>query len=261
MTNPTTKRQTRKNTELGVVLPLLKRVGWNTERMPEINPQRELIDGKADFDLQIDRESRILIEVKSWGHNLDDKDEDQLARYCRSAKPKLAVLTSGRNWRLYLPPYSKGKSAPLRKFLELDITVTPPSVVEGKFCQFLSRESMVNFRPKIEEARKLHRELEDYHDFKGKLTGAWNELVKDKHTMTKLLMRFCEITSIQASRANVLKFLEEPLPVSLVNEIKKPPPPKKPLLSPCPHLQPATVGTAKSMEPKAGTTSWQNFVH
>ena len=93
-----------KNTELGVVLPLLSRVGWNTERMREINPQRGLSDGKADFDFQIDGESRILIEVKSWGHNLDDKDEEQLARYCRSAKPQLAVLTSGRDWRLYLPP-------------------------------------------------------------------------------------------------------------------------------------------------------------
>ncbi|MXY43824.1 MAG: hypothetical protein F4Y50_07210, partial [Dehalococcoidia bacterium] len=76
-----------KAVEMFVVLPLLKQVGWNTENVSEIYPQRELSDGrKVDFDLQIDGESRILIEVKSWKQTLNDDHESQLANYCRSAK-------------------------------------------------------------------------------------------------------------------------------------------------------------------------------
>ena len=76
--------------DIGVVLPLLKQVGWNTENVSEIYPQRGLADGsKVDYDLQIDGESRILIEVKRWIHTLDDDDEDQLKRYCQLAKPSL----------------------------------------------------------------------------------------------------------------------------------------------------------------------------
>ena len=85
-----------KAVEMFVVLPLLKQVGWNTENVSEVHPQRGLSDGgKVDFDLQIDGESRILIEVKRWGHDLNEEDESQLQAYCRSTRPKLAVLTSG----------------------------------------------------------------------------------------------------------------------------------------------------------------------
>ena len=246
-----------KNTELGVVLPLLKRVGWNTERMPEINPQRELTDGKADFDLQIDRESRILVEVKSWGRNLDEKDEEQLARYCRSAKPKIAVLTSGRNWRLYLPPNNRGKSSPLRKFLELDIIELTPLEVERNFLKCLSRGNMVTFGPTLEEARKLHRELEDYQKFRSNLSGAWNGLAEDKNMLAELLLGFCEVASIQASRENVVRFLEEPLYGGLVNEV---PTKSETQKKPASFLLPTSpTGNSGSRKVK-GTKGWNNFL-
>ena len=109
--------------EIGVVLPLLRQVGWDTENVSEIYPQHRLSDDKrVDYDLQIDGESRILIEVKSWKNTLDDDNERQLADYCRSAKPnkpKLAVLTSGRSWRLYLPPNQR-KGAPLNRIHRKD---------------------------------------------------------------------------------------------------------------------------------------------
>ena len=206
-----------KAVEMFVVLPLLKQVGWNTENVSEIYPQRGLPDGgKVDFDLQIDGESRILIEVKRWAHDLNGENERQLADYCRSAKPKLAVLTSGHVWRLYLPPTAH-KNAPLRRFVEFDITKAQLTEVESTFRRFLARDSMVNLGPTVAAARKLHSESQAYQKFKKNITKAWNELPDDKNTLTALVLGFAEIKDIPTSPDNVLRFLDS-LNEPLVNE-------------------------------------------
>ena len=210
--------QNERAVEIGVVLPLLRQVGWNTENVSEIYPQHGLSDGsKVDYDLQIDGESRILIEVKRWGHILNDEDEDQLAGYCRLAKPKLAVLTSGRNWRLYLPP-NRGKSAPLRWFHEIDITSMQSAEVERAFGQFLARSSMVDFEPTAAVARKLHRESQAYQRFEKALTKKWNELANDKNTLADLVLEFTDSKGIPTSQDNVMRFLDA-LHGPLVNEV------------------------------------------
>ena len=210
--------------EIGVVLPLLRQLGWNTENISEIYPQRGLSDGsKVDYDLQIDGESRIRIEVKRWGHELDDEDEEQLAGYCRDPKdkPKLAALTNGRSWRLYLPPNNKGKAPPVRWFRGIDITSSQPAIVESVFRQFLARDSMVSFGPTLKEARKLYAESRSFQRFKKALTKAWGELSNDKATLAELVLHFADKRGIRASEDNVNRFLDS-VDWSLVNEAPAP---------------------------------------
>lgn len=193
--------------EIGVVIPMLRQVGWDTDDISEIYPQRGLEDGsKVDYDLQIDGESRILIEVKRWRHDLNDHEE-QLARYCRLARPKLAVLTNGRSWRLYLPPNQR-KNAPLKKFCEIDITSEQPAKVESVFRGYLGRNSMVGFRPTVTAARKLYQESQAYQKFNKALTEAWSDLANDTDTLAELVTRFAEKRGISASQENIVRFLE-----------------------------------------------------
>ena len=51
---------------------------------------------------------------------------------------KLAVLTNGRTWWLYLP--LQAGSWEQRRFLTIDLEVQEPSVVERLFLEYLSRE-------------------------------------------------------------------------------------------------------------------------
>lgn len=192
--------------EIGVVLPLLRQVGWNTDNLSEIYPQHGLADGsKVDYDLQIDGESRILIEVKRWIHALNDEDEGQLAGYCRLAKPSLAILTSGRNWRLYLPPTQRGR---LRRFLDFDITTVQPTEAESWFRQFLAKDKMSDVKATVTAARHLHRESQAYQKFEEELIEAWNELPNDKDRLTKLVLAFAEDRDIPTSHENLTRFLE-----------------------------------------------------
>lgn len=213
------KERDERAVEIVAVLPLLRQVGWDTNNVSEIYPQRRLQDSsKVDYDLQIDGKSRIVIEVKWWGHTLDDEDEEQLANYCRSAKPKLAVLTSGRVWQLYLP-LNEDRGAPLKKFHEFDTTSKQPAEVENAFGQFLSRASMVDFKPTRAAARKLYNESQKYERFKRAFTDAWNELTKNegKDALTELVLEFAEKKGIRTSQENVTRFLDS-LSEPLVNE-------------------------------------------
>ena len=217
--------------EIAAVLPLLREVGWNTADLSEIYPQHGLSGGGiVDYDLQIDGESRILIEVKSWKTDLDDKDETQLREYCKSAKPrpKLAVLTNGRVWRLYLAPTAAtGKNSVLHRFDEVDITAADIVEVESTFWRFLARDSMVDFKPTLSAAKDLYRKLQDYQEQKKLLTEAWSELTNDKDMLAKLVLEFAENKNITTSQDNVVRFLNS-LPGDLVNEVPSKPRPLMP---------------------------------
>ena len=202
--------------EIFVVLPLLRSVGWNTGNASETYPQRALPEGGiVDYDLKIDSVSQVVIEVKRWGHILNSEDEAQLANYCRVAEPKVALLTSGRVWRLYLPPTRRST---LREFLEVDITRAESTKLERIFSQFISRESMVSSGPTLTAARKLHSERQAYQNFRRDVTAEWNKLANDEDGLIELTMDFSEKRGIPASRENVQRFISS-LHGSLVNEV------------------------------------------
>ena len=241
--------------EIGIVLPLLRQLGWNTENISEIYPQRGLSDGsKVDFDLQINEESRIRIEVKRWGHELDEEDEEQLAGYCRDPKdkPKLAALTNGHNWRLFLPP--RGENSPLQWFHEIDISSGEPKTVESVFRQFLARDSMVNCGPAIKEARRLCGESRSFQRFKKALTKAWSELATDKVTLAELVLHFADKRGIRASEDNVNRFLNS-LDWSLVNEPPRPNPGKMPASF---ALTASPIGKRKRSRQLTKSKGWNN---
>lgn len=219
---PTLEQQDERAVELFVVIPLLKQLGWDISNPSEIYPQHGLSDGgKVDYDLQIDGESRILIEVKRWAHILNHEDETQLNNYCQSARPrpKLAILTSGRDWRLYLAPTAnRGKNSVLKIFDEIDITDAQPSEIENTFAQFLGRDSMVDFKSTLREANALYRKLQSYQDQKKLLMEAWNELSNDNNKLAKLVLELAEINDITTNRDNVARFLGS-LGEPLVNKI------------------------------------------
>ncbi len=131
--------------ELGAVLPILKQLGWDTEDMNQIYPQLPLgepaAEGKVDYSLRAGSETRVLVEVKRWSHKLDEGAERQLRAYCQAdkTKTKLAVLTNGRRWRLFLPPTAK--KGELRQFLDRDL-LTGTAEFEKDVSRYLLRSNL-----------------------------------------------------------------------------------------------------------------------
>ena len=211
---------------------MLKRLGWDTEDMTQIYPQKSLANGgRVDYDLQTGGSSRVFIEAKRWSHTLNEEDEKQLTDYCLASKPDLAVLTNGRHWRLYLPPLKPRRKADepkLRQFLAFGISEQPREV-EKNFRQFLAHDSMLSgsaVKKTVDEARALWNEHQAATAVKRGLEDALDELSGNPELLTEFLTEFAKSKGIQPSEALVKEAL------SGVDVIKKPSENKTKLLKP-----------------------------
>jgi predicted type IV restriction endonuclease len=204
--------------ELGAILPLLKQLGWDTEDMTQIYPQKPVpgtgpSEGKVDYDLQVAGVSRVFVEVKRWNHALTDEDETQLRDYCLTGKPSLAALTNGQQWRLYLPPSRtrrRGHDHELRQFLALNI-IDDPEEVEQNFRQFLAREKMRTefaVRKTVGAARKLFHEKQNNAAILKALSEAWNELATDEHALARVVTILAEIHDVHPDTKQVKQFID-----------------------------------------------------
>ena len=207
-----------------VILPLLNRVGWETEDDDEVKPEHPTGKGLVDYALRIGNANRVFVEAKAGGVDLKNC-ESQIEDYCRVTKPSLAVLTNGRQWWLYLPP-TKGKNARIRRFLEFDITDDGLGKVEENFRQFLARDRMSSkqsVNQTVGNAHSLLRERIDDAVVMQGLTEAWNELATDEQTLEFVVAKLAERREIQAKETQFKQFLHSKKPsVNTVTEAKKP---------------------------------------
>ena len=225
--------------EVGVILPLLRQLGWDTEDVREVYPQRLVnvnTQHRVDYDLQTGGNSRVLIEVKRWRHALNDEDENQLRDYCHAAKPSLAVLTNGNHWRFYLPPLRATRKNPapeIRQFFAFDIT-DEPGTVEEDFRRFLARDRLTNdgtVRRTVDSAKALFKEKHDHYVVMKDLANVWNELVADDRVLADLVKILADKHEIPANEAHVEEFLHSHSKGELVNKVTdnvkvKPPKPE-----------------------------------
>ena len=117
-------------TKQGVVLRLLSLAGWDTFDISQVVPEYTVGTRRVDYVLRPDSPNAVFIEVKRLGENLQ-RHQQQLLEYCFQEGVKLAVLTNGGPWWLYLPLQSGNWEQ--RRFLTIDLKVQEPNVVERCF--------------------------------------------------------------------------------------------------------------------------------
>jgi predicted type IV restriction endonuclease len=178
----------------GVILPLINRVGWDTENIMDVRPELQVQvresqqPKKVDYALRIGGTNRVFIEAKAWGKTLTKIEEDQLNQYCRSAKVNLGALTNGCEWRLYL--HKPGRKWEQKLFLKFDIVDDSPSAVEKHFSAFLAREKVLtgqSVKQTVEAALDLIREKENDDEAFRKLESALKTLGSNSQTLATLL--------------------------------------------------------------------------
>jgi hypothetical protein len=202
--------------EIGVILPLLEQVGWDIRDMSEVYPQRVLSDNsKPDFDLQIGGVSRMVIEVKKWTHGLDSNTEGQLQKYCAMVKPRLAALTNGHEWLLYVEPWTRLKNGRLHRFLDFSIN-DEPEKVEQNFKLFLARDNLAKGPAAdrtVKGAKELFRKKGDDAAKVEELTNRWNNLVTDEDKLAETIAVLSEYWEIRATDDHVEQFIRSKGPL------------------------------------------------
>ena len=124
-------------TKNGMILPILRSLGWDPFDINEVYPEYSVENGRVDYSLRISGSNKVFVEAKRAGEILDSHEE-QLLRYAFHEGVSLAVLTNGLAWWLYLP--LQLGSWRVRRFQAVDIRLQSPSDISSCLIQFLSRD-------------------------------------------------------------------------------------------------------------------------
>ena len=161
-------------TKQGVVLRLLSLAGWDVFDVSEVVPEYTVGNRRVDYALRPGSPNLVFIEVKRPGENLDGHQQ-QLLEYCFQEGVKLAALTNGRTWWLYLPLQAGGWEQ--RRFLTIDLEAQEPAVVEQSFMDYLSPERVVSGQA-VRDAEDMVKSQARAEIIGEAIVKAWNCIVE-----------------------------------------------------------------------------------
>ena len=161
-------------TKQGVVLRLLSLAGWDTFDVSEVVPEYTVGNRRVDYALRPGSPNAVFIEVKRPGENLD-RHQQQLLEYCFQEGVKLAALTNGWTWWLYLP--LQAGSWKQRRFLTIDLDTQEPAVVERMFLDYLSLER-VGSGQAVSDAEDFVESPQRAEIIGKAIADAWNLIVE-----------------------------------------------------------------------------------
>ncbi len=160
----------------GIVLRLLRTLGWPVDKPQVVYPEYTLEGGRVDYALcHPASKPRVFIEVKQVGQS--DGAERQLFEYAFHQGVPLAVLTDGREWSFFLP--AGAGSYDERRIYKLNLLEHEVTDSARKFERYLSHKAVRSgaaFTAAQDDYRDVARERE-IHDPSQK---AWAKLVPDE---------------------------------------------------------------------------------
>ena len=195
-------------TKMAVVLPVLRRIGWDTENIDEVTPEFSIESRRVDYALRLDNKCRVFIEVKKPSEDLDNEShQEQLLDYSFRQAVDLAVLTNGVTWCLYLP--RAGTDWRSRKFYTVDIIEQQISDVASKLFELLSKNN-VRSGDAFKRAEEIHKGRLKKKAIEEALPEAWNKVITEADSLLlDLLAEITErISGYKTELPDVVKFLK-----------------------------------------------------
>jgi len=160
-------------TKQAVILRLLSILGWDTFNIEEVKPEYSVGGRSVDYSLRIANVNKVFLEVKRIGEDLE-KHQEQLLNYSFQEGVKLATLTNGITWWLYLPLYEG--SWEQRRFYTIDILQQESDEVTSKFIDFLSKDNIATEKA-IQNAEVIYKSRKKQTIIKNALPEAWNKII------------------------------------------------------------------------------------
>lgn len=195
-------------TKMAVVLPILRRIGWDTENIDEVTPEFSVESRRVDYALRLHNKCRVFIEVKKPSEDLDNEShQEQLLDYSFRQAVELAVLTNGVTWCLYLP--RAGTDWRSRKFYTVDIVEQETPDVASKLVELLSKNN-VQSGEALKRADEIHKGRLKKKAIENALPEAWNKVVTEPDSLlVDLLAEITErICGYKTELPDVAKFLK-----------------------------------------------------
>lgn len=204
-------------TSQGIVLPILKNLGWDVFDTSEVMPEYSVGGRRVDFALRIQSINKVFLEIKKTSENLENHQE-QLVYYAFQQGVKLAILTNGITWQFYLP-LEEG-SWEQRRFFTIDLMEQSIEDAIEKFESLLSRKTIESGNA-YQKAKSLFDGRQKNKIIKENLPKAWQKLISEPDEMlVELLNETLEkICGYKAENYQLTEFLQQIFPNLNVNLI------------------------------------------
>ncbi|MCA0921774.1 hypothetical protein [Pseudooceanicola nanhaiensis] len=190
---------------VGIVLPLLRELGWDDADPAQIVPEYAMPGARVDFALFGGiRQPSVFIEVKGVGRAASG--DKQLFEYAFHQGVPICILTDGREWSFYYPPGEGDYSQ--RRVQKIHLIDRDEKQIEQTFRRYLQRE-----RVRTGEARDAvdldFRDLRSRREAARNIPSAWRSLVEEpEELLIELLQDQTEAGSgARPSSSAVLNFL------------------------------------------------------
>ena len=159
-----------------VILRILRALTWDQDNYDELTPEYDVGGGRVDYSLRLDGSNKVFIEAKRASESLERHDV-QLLNYSFRNGVRLAILTNGMTWWLYLP--LKEGNWEDRRFCIIDIGSQDVSQAAQWFVEFLGRENVQSGAAVAAAERRLDG-LRHERIIHQTLPRAWEKLIKDR---------------------------------------------------------------------------------
>ena len=207
--NPHLSSYNEDQTKMAVILPILRRVGWDTEKAEEVFPEFSVENKRVDYALRVKNRSAVFIEAKKPSEDLESHNhQEQLLDYSFRQAVEIAILTNGITWSFYLP--RAGVDWKSRKFYTIDIMEQEVTNVASKFVDLLSKENIESGKS-VRQAESLHKGKLKEKAIQETLPEAWNRIIEEPDSLLVdiLAERTEKICSYKPELENVTKFLKK----------------------------------------------------
>ena len=160
----------------GIVLRILRELGWDTYDTAVVWPEYQTGGGRADFALcHPPSKPAIFIEVKQVGKA--EGAVQQALQYAFHCGVPFVVLTDGRSWSFYLPA-EQGNYDERRVYM-LDLYERSAAEAAETFRRYLARENVTSGKS-LGAARTEYRNRNRRSQAKAAIPEAWRELVQKR---------------------------------------------------------------------------------
>ena len=188
-----------------MVLPVLQMLGWDIFNVEEVVPEFSVGNGRVDYCL-LANGARVFLEAKKPSEDLD-RHQEQLLGYAFHEGVKLAVLTNGITWSLYLP--LKEGNWQNRLFYTVDIIEQDSNEVASRFTSFLSKASVASGSA-IKNAEAFLEGKRKQEIIEETIPDAWNKITSelDPKLVELLAERTGKLCGFQPMTDDIVKFFQ-----------------------------------------------------
>lgn len=194
---------------VGVVLPILRLLGWSDTDPMQVVPEFSIKGLFVDFALlSLTRRPAVLVEVKRVGRSATG--DEQLLGYAFHSGVPICVLTDGQTWGFYYP--SADGALIERRLAHIDLMECDPAIAAKTIDRYLCRSKVLSGAAR-DAMEADYQSLRTQREVDRCLPEAWRDLLAsaDASIISALQDRTERLARARPTEDDVRAFMQDQL--------------------------------------------------